>query len=184
MRAAGRATGRRLHWLIFASIVVLSAAGTLGAQTPQWKTYSYAGDGFSASFPAEPTMQKQAVPVGSNSFELRFYLAEDKSAGVMIGVCEFGSLVAGADPDAMLQGGKTTALENTKTHLLREKSISLGANHGLEFEAENEAFHVTSRLYIVGTVLYEEIVAYPVKEPYAQTQQFLDSFQLIAKTDK
>jgi hypothetical protein len=90
--------------------------------------------------------------------------------------------VAGKSPDDLLQGGKEGALNNTQTHLVREKKISLDGHPGLEFEAENDTLHAFVRIYLVGTTLYEVIAVYPVSKPYGQTAKFLDSFRFVAKT--
>jgi hypothetical protein len=171
-----------LRMAVAAALIGLAAA--LSAQTPQWKTYSYPADGFSVSLPSEPAIEKQNVDTDAGVVELHTYLADDDPGGMMIGVGSFGAAAAGKDPDVLLQGGKNGALENTRTHLLREKKIALGDNHGLEFEAENDALHATVRIFLVGTTLYQVIVAYPVHKPYADTTRFLDSFQLIPKAGK
>jgi len=51
----------------------------------------------------------------------------------------------------------------------------------LEYEAENSTAHFTVRIYLVGSTLYQTLVAAPVGKPFAGTTEFLDSFKLIAK---
>jgi hypothetical protein len=82
----------------------------------------------------------------------------------------------------VLQGAKSGALENTNAHLLSEKAITLGIYPGVEFEAENDTMHFSARIYLVGTTLYQTLIASPLGKPYAGTTRFLDSFQLIART--
>jgi len=101
---------------------------------------------------------------------------------MFVGVCDYGAAVTGKDPDALLQGAKNGALQNSKSHLLSEQKITLGVYHGVEFEAESDAAHFSARVYIVGTTLYQTLVVYPLGAPYAGTTRFLDSFQLIART--
>jgi hypothetical protein len=178
-----------------ACLVALSFAATLSAQTapaaaaqtpaapaPDWKTYSYAADGFSASFPFEPVQQKKNVPSDGGIFELRTYPAQDGEAAMFVGVCDFGAAVAGKGPSAVLQGAKFGALTNTNTHIVSEKAITLGSYPGIEFEADNDAMHFSFRIYLVGTTLYQALTAAPLGKPYAGTTRFLDSFQLIART--
>lgn len=177
-------TSRNL-WLRSITVISFFLAGaTLGAQTTTWKIYTYSSDGFSVSFPSDPAVESHTVPVESLSLELRTYLVEDPPAGMMIGVSALGALAAGKDPDALLQGGKEGALKNTQTHLVSEKKISLGANPGLEFEAENESLHATIRIYLAETTLYEAIVAHPIGKPYEHAAVFFDSFRLIPKPEK
>ena len=170
------------------------AAATLPAQTttpvagPQpapashWQPYTYPADGFKASFPVQPGTDKKTIPTPAGSFEMRSYLAMDGSAALIISVCDYGAAAAGKDPDALLQGAKNGALQNSQSHLVSERKLTLGANPGLEFEAESEAIHTTDRIYIVGTTLYLVQVSAPITQPYAQAQRFLDGFQLIART--
>jgi len=161
---------------------LLAFGSTLTAQTAEWKSYSYPADGFSASFPSQPDLQKRDVPTDAGSFQLRSYIAQEGSVAMFVGVCDYGAAVTGKDPDALLQGAKNGALQNSKSHLLSEQKITLGVYHGVEFEAESDAAHFSARVYIVGTTLYQTLVVYPLGAPYAGTTRFLDSFQLIART--
>jgi hypothetical protein len=65
---------------------------------------------------------------------------------------------------------------------LKETKITLGANPGLQFEAENSSTHFTARMYMVGATLYETLVVSPLNKPFDQTGRFLDSFQLVTRT--
>ena len=164
-----------------ACVALLSFTATLGAQTPAWKTYSYPADGFSASYPSEPTLQKKNVPTEKGSFELRAYLAEDGQAALFVGVCDYGSAVSDRTPDQVLDGAQQGAIENVSAHLLRGKKITLGVYPGREFEADNDTMHFTARIYLVGSTLYQTLTAAPLAQPYTGITRFLDSFQLIAR---
>jgi hypothetical protein len=163
------------------SVALFSFAAMLCAQAPQWKTYSYPADGFSASFPGEPTMQKQNVPTEKGSFELRAYLVEDGQAAVFVGVCDYGSAVSDRTPDQVLDGAQQGAIDNVKAHLLRGKTITFGAFPGREFEAENDSMHFYARIYLVGATLYQTLIAAPLGSPYPSATSFLDSFRLIPR---
>jgi len=162
--------------------VVLCFAAALAAQTPEWKSYSYPADGFSASFPSQPELQKKDVPTDAGSFQLRSYIAQDGAVAMFIGVCDYGAQAAGKDPESLLQGAKNGALQNTKSHLVSEQEITLGVYHGVQFEAESDAAHFSARVYMVGTTLYQALVVSQLGKPYPDTARFLDSFQLIART--
>jgi len=164
------------------ALLALVSALTLAAQTPEWKSYSYPADGFSASFPVQPELQKKDVPTDAGSFQLRSYIGVDGAVAMFIGVCDYGAQAAGKDPDTLLQGAKNGALQNSKSHLLSEQKITLGIYHGVQFDAESDAAHFSARVYMVGTTLYQTLVVYPLGTPYAGTTRFLDSFQLIART--
>jgi hypothetical protein len=100
---------------------------------------------------------------------------------MFIGVCDYGSQTAGKDSNTLLQGAKNGALENSKSHLVSEKQITLGIYPGLTFEAESDQAHFSARIYFVGSTLYQALVVYPQGKPYADAARFLDSFQLIAR---
>jgi hypothetical protein len=96
----------------------------------------------------------------------------------------YGTTASGSDPDTMLQGAKNGALENTKSHLVTEKKITLGVYHGVEFESESDEMHFSVRIYMVGTTLYQTVVVSDVGKLFPETTRFLDSFQLIARPSK
>jgi len=158
------------------------AAQTGSAPVPQWKTYSYPTDGFSAIFPFEPGMQKKNVPTDKGTFELRAYLTEDSPSALFVGVCDYGSAVADKTADQVLDGAQQGAIGNVSAHLVSSKKITLGVYPGREFEAENDTMHFSARIYLIGSTLYQTLVAWPLGQPYTGTTRFLDSFQLIART--
>jgi hypothetical protein len=161
-----------------------TAAAAPVVKPADWKPYPYPADGFSASFPSVPSLEKQNIPTAAGTAEYHSYTVDDPSATLIAGVTEFGPALAGKDPDTILQGSKNGAVTNSKGRLISEKPITLGANHGIAFELENDSAHVTVRLYLVGTSMYEMIVASPLKSNYADTTRFLDSLQLIDRSGK
>lgn len=159
-----------------------SAVAQTTAQTAVWKPYSYPADGFQASYPSAPQIEKKSIPTDAGSFELRSYIVQDGDVALFIGVCDYGAQAAGKDPDTMLQGAKNGALQNSSSHLLTEKKITFGIYHGLQFTAASDANDFTARVYMVGNTLYQTLVVTPLGKPYAATTKFLDSFQLMART--
>lgn len=176
------ASPKRLFASSMTGMILLALTASCEAQTsPQWKTYPYAADGFSAMFPAQPEMTSQNVNTAAGPFELRSYTVQIDQVALVVDVTNCGTSLDGKDPDVILQGGKNGALQNSQTHLTREAKISLGVYHGLEFEAENDSMHFVARAYVVGNMLYQTLVVYPVGKPYADAARFLDSFQLIPR---
>ncbi|MGA3345220.1 MAG: hypothetical protein ABSC76_10165 [Terracidiphilus sp.] len=153
-------------------------------QTAEWKTLSYPTDGFSASFPSEPEMQKKDVPTAAGTFELRAYIVQQGEAAIFVGVCDYGAAAAGRTPDALLDGAQEGAISNVSGHLISGKKITLGTYPGREFEAESDTMHFSARIYLVGTTLYQTLTAAPLGQPFAGATRFLDSFQLIARVAK
>jgi hypothetical protein len=179
----------RLNYSLMAAALLLLPALALTAQLPTtssstppgWKTYSYPADGFTISFPSDPQTGKQSVPTDAGSFELRTYLVTPGSAALYVGVCDYGSAVAGRNPQAVLTGAKNGAIGNVKAHILTEEKVTLGVYPGVGFEAENDTMHFTARIYLVGTTLYQTLIASPLNDKYANPTQFIDSFQLIPR---
>jgi len=160
------------------------ATAAPSAKTAEWKTYTYPEDGFSASFPSAPELQKRDLPTEKGSFELRSYLVEIEPVAFFVGVCDYGSTTEGRYPDDVLKGAENAALKNSNSHLIIEKKIALGIDHGLAFESESDTAHFSARIYFVGSTLYQSLVVYPIGKPYDGSARFLDSFQLIARVAK
>ncbi|MGD0940736.1 MAG: hypothetical protein ABR905_13610 [Terracidiphilus sp.] len=193
-------TNRKLRIVTrcIAFAVMASGVGALlGAQTPStpsaavpaapttdWKNYSYAEDGFSASFPSAPEFSKRDVPTEKGSFELRSYLVEFEPVALFAGVCDYGSAIAGMDTEKVLHGAEDGALKNSNSHLISDKKTTFGVYHALTFEAESDTAHFSARIYLVGSTLYQTLVVYPIGKPYDGASRFLDSFQLIARVAK
>jgi len=163
------------------ALAVLCFAVALSTPAQEWNSYSYPSDGFRASFPSEPQLQKSSVPTDAGTFELRAYLVEVSTGALFIGVCDYGGKTEGRDPDALLQGAKEGALKNVNGHLLSENRVTLGIYHGLVFESENDTMHFSARVYMVGDTLYQVLVASPLGSNYADKARFLDSFELIPR---
>jgi hypothetical protein len=152
--------------------------------SPDWKPYPYPSDGFSASFPSQPIMEKQNISTDAGLFELRTYVAKDSNVALIAAVCDYGATAAGKDPEDLLEGAKKGAINNLKAHIIGEKKVSLSVNHGVQFEADNAADHISARIYLAGTTLYQTIVISPINGHYAATARFLDSFQLLDRPNK
>ena len=165
----------------FLGVAVLCFAVALSARAQEWNSYSFASEGFRASFPSAPEQQKRDVPTDAGSFELRSYLVQADPYALFIGVCDYGAQTNGKDPDVLLQGAKQGALTNSNSHLISETRITLGIYHGIGFEAESDTAHFSARIYMVGDTLYQTLVVSPLGKPYAESARFLDSFQLIPR---
>ena len=152
------------------------------AQTPAWKIYEFPNDGFKASYPSPPDLQRKTVQTSAGEFELRSYTAQLGDTALIVGICDYGAAVAGKSSDQMLLGAKNSMLSNSASRLISEKNITLGNNPGVQFEAENSATRTIARMYMVGTTLYESLVVSPISKRSDQTEQFLDSFQLVNRT--
>jgi hypothetical protein len=170
-------TFKTLRALLAASIS-FAAITSCVAQTRNWTTHDYSDDGFSISLPSDPqiNLQKDA----SSNSQMRSYTIDLGQGALMIGVMRFGSMPA-KTPDAILQNGKNGALAQSKTHLVREKKIMLGAAPGLDFEAESDTLHIRAQVFLVGNTAYQLVESYLIGKPFDHAPEFFDSFRLISK---
>jgi hypothetical protein len=168
---------RTINYAVFFVLAVNAPA-----QSAQWIQHAYSDDGFSASYPSDPDLQKKTVQTSAGEFEMRSYTAQSDDTALIVAVCDYGAALAAKSSDQVLLGAKNSTLSNSASRLVSEKKITLGTNPGLQFEAENSATHFTVRIYLVGTTLYQILVVSPINKPFDQTARFLDSFQLITRT--
>jgi len=91
-------------------LIARPPAPATAAGSPDWNPYSYEADGFSASFPAPPNVEKQNISTDAGQFELRTYSTQDSSAALTAAVCDYGSTVEGKDPDDVLESSKAEHL--------------------------------------------------------------------------
>jgi hypothetical protein len=151
------------------------------AGQPDWKSYNFTDEGFSALFPSQPVKQKQNIPADKITLELRSYTVETPSLALEVVVCDFGDAIHDSDSDGILQGAKNGAVTSANAHLLTARKITLGIYPGIAFEAEADQLHLSARIYLVGTTLYQTFVSRPIDQANAESSKFLDSFQLIPR---
>jgi hypothetical protein len=174
----------------FAAVLVFLAS-SLAAQSPQWKLFGTAAEGFQALFPSTPEASKNSAPAGASSYELRSYSAQAGSSVLYIGVCDYGPKGRAADPEKILADAEKSAVAHSAAAILSEKITTLDAapasvSHsttidGIEFEAANDRMHIVSRIYLADGVLYQIMVTSPLYETFADTTRFLDSFRLLPR---
>ena len=97
---------------------------------------------------SQPIVQKQTIATDAGQFELHTYTVADSSSALIAAVCDYGTSVAGKDPDALLTGAEKGALDNFKAHPISSKKISRGDAQGVDFEAENDSKHISGRIYL------------------------------------
>jgi len=110
-------TNRTRRSIQFGAIVCAAAlcfAPAVGAQIADWKSYSYPAEGFQASYPTLPALEKKDVDTQAGTLELRSYAAQVGDVALFIGVCDFGEKAPGTDPDTMLQGAKKWIVDELK----------------------------------------------------------------------
>jgi hypothetical protein len=151
------------------------------AQSDTWKTYSYPADGFSIGSPNEPQMSQQSVPTDAGTFTVHMYSVSLENVQLIAAMNDYGSAVNGRDPKTVVDGAMNGAVANVNGHIIQSSSITIGNNPGNSYEAETDQAHISGRVYLVGSVLYQLMVITPRNQSYASTARFLDSFQLIPR---
>jgi hypothetical protein len=167
---------------VLATLAACSFALAPLACAQDWKTYTYASDGFTITAPATPQMSSSSVPTDAGSFDVHTYSVdlENDAGALVVAVCNYGAAAKDKDPDVILQGAKNGSIANVHATLTSEKQITLNGYKGLEYEADGADAHLSARIYMVGTVLYQLVEVAPLNHPYPSTKRFFDSFQLIS----
>ena len=170
---------RNKSWILVLALLFVSMGAS--AQSDTWKTYSYPADGFSIGAPGEPQMSQLDVPTNAGTFPVHMYSVSPGNAQLMVAMNDYGSAVNGKDPKTVVDGAMHGAVANVQGHLIQSSSITIGKNLGDSFEAETDQAHVSGRIYLVGSVLYQLMVFTPLNQSYADTARFFDSFKLIPR---
>lgn len=166
-------------WMLVLALLFVSMGAS--AQSDTWKTYSYPADGFSIGAPNELQMSQQDVPTNSGTFTVHMYSESLGNVQLMVAMNDYGSAVNGRDPKTVVDGAMHGAVANVKGRLIQSSSITIGNNLGNSYEAETDQAHISGRIYLVGSVLYQLMVFTPLNQSYADTARFFDSFQLIPR---
>ena len=156
-------------------LTMVLSAQTASAQAPNWQTYSYSTDGFSASYPSIPDLQKKEIPTDEGTFELRAYIGTDGEVAMFVGVCDYGAAVNGRDPQTVLNGSQQGAIDNVKAHLISgQQGLPWAPTPGLAVRGGERS----QRISPGGSTLWEarftrHWLLYPLGKPYADTARFL-----------
>jgi len=166
-----------------ATALVCLAAG-LAAQAPKWKPYSYPADGFRTSFPSAPQLDSRSQPAATGPIEFHSYCAQVAETSLCVAVFEHGAQATGLGPELLLERIKQGVLAGDKTRKLSETPIELDGHKGVALEVENPLIHTSTRIFLVGDIVYQTLVTNPVAGNYADTVRFLDSFRLIPRAQR
>lgn len=169
-------------WVL--TLVLLIACAAARAQSGTWKTYSYPTDGFSISAPVELELNQQDVPTAAGTFTVHIHVAIADNAQLAAAMNDYGSAVDTGDPQAIVDGAMNGVVNHLKAHITQSGKITIGKHPGNSFEAESDQVHVSGRIYLVGSVLYQLLVITPVNQKYADAERFMDSFELIPHSQK
>jgi hypothetical protein len=166
-------------------LICLSLISALSAlpllQQNEWKQYSYAEDGFSISAPVKPVFSTQNKETPAGTVELHNYAVElGANSGVLISSTDFHQ-TKDVPANVLLQGAKNGAVQALNAKITSEKEITLAGNSGLEFAAQNDTFHMRSRMYMVKGRLLTLLAIAPISTPIpAESGRIFDSFRLVS----
>ncbi len=148
------------------------------AKADTWKTYTYAEEGFSASFPSEPkkTTAKGTVVIAA-------------SVPVEGGAIQYSVRVGEGVDKELAKLTFDTISKQFGDKVKSQKDIELKGGAGremvIEMEVKDKVVVITQRLFIVNKHLYQVMVAVPKsKQEEAQSKKFLDSFKLSMDAPK
>jgi hypothetical protein len=171
------AAPRAVLMLMLVGGCLLSGTIPAAALAPNpWKVYTYAEQGFSASFPIEP---KKSADKTRTSFD----------ASVASGSIQYTVAVSddpGTEtPQATLDGITRKYGDKVKSQRDIELQGYPGRELVLEFENKGVPLVITNRIYIVNNRRYQTLVtSLKSKQEEAQSKKFLDSFKLSMDAPK
>ncbi|HUK88451.1 MAG TPA: hypothetical protein VLT85_12365 [Terriglobales bacterium] len=165
---------------LLTSVVLFVSVFAASGQEPKWKEYEYPEDGFAASFPFLPTVEKMPMETEGGKVEMHDYeVGSDTSwnLGVAVyDVSKFGDLPA----RELLQAGRNGAVAEVKGQLISERDISLNGTPGIEYEFRNNASHALARSYYVNGRVITMISVAPSAQPlFLGTDRFFSSLRFI-----
>ncbi len=177
---------RRLFLLLAALALLLSACSSAPAE---WKTYTSTGGNFSVLAPDTFHETTQSVPSGPVNVDMHLFSLTRGSEVFMMLYADYpADLIQNADPDALLEGGVSGALNSLSATLVSKTDIQLSDALGKEFVGDVPAGKTLAnggqfkaRAYLVHARVYALFVAAPKgKDPLADADKFLNSFKLLA----
>jgi hypothetical protein len=179
-----KAIHRSLQLGSIAALVLLAASAV---QAQKLESFSYPADGFRASFPAEPQLQKSSQQAKSGAIELRSYCSQSGDNHFCVVVIANGVEATGLVPEMIVELIKQGVITSPKTHKLSESPISVDGHPGVTVEAESDTLHTSSRIFAVGETIYQLLLQSPVPvdktiRPLDPTR-FYNSFKLINRKE-
>jgi hypothetical protein len=141
---------------------VATSVATTGEGAGAGVTYASPQGDYSAVFPSEPTEQTRPTPLPDGSqmdLEIAGVETDDRFYGTVRGEYPKGTTL---DVPGALQGAQEQAIANVKGTLIDSRDIELQGRPGREFSASftsnGEAGTLLQRIYLDGTVMYQNIV--------------------------
>jgi hypothetical protein len=151
----------------------------------KWQEFASRTGGFYIVMPGSPDSEVHDVFTAVGVLELHTFFVQVRDSAYMVGYSDYPKfLVDSAVVDEMLDGARDGAVANVDGRLVWERRIRLQGYPGrelwIEADVDGESGLAHARLYLVGTRLYQILVAGPTHE-YSQSnaEKFLNSFLVV-----
>ena len=178
---------------LFAFCIFFTVLGL--SQSPEWRTYVYAKDGFAISAPLKPWIIPHYLDGGKGEglvgHSYLFPLTREQQDGSAYRFLLEVSLRRDSDqrtPEQVLNDAKNLYASYLGTSfklaspatVIYEKPISSGKYPGIEFEMQHESFRYLGRFYVVDRRAYSLTVGTHTQLPFPEEmQRWYRSFRLI-----
>jgi hypothetical protein len=156
------------------------------AQQPDWVEFSSAEGGFTVWMPGTPNKQVEPTDILGEKIPIHFFSHMTQEETVYI--ASYVDLRLDLDGEnkmkLFLDGVRDGQVNSDKPgKLVDERAISLGGHPGREFLIESPEDVTTSRIYMVGSRLYQLFFVTPpgFKDSEKRGQRFFDSFKLTKR---
>lgn len=178
-----------LSWVLLIAFLSTVTGGrtllTLGQ--PAWQEYQSQVGRYSVLMPGRPSEQTQAVNSAVGPLDMHVSSVEDRSGAYLVMYVDYpADLIRSDQANEILDGAVQGAVANVNGQLVRQQNFPLGAVPGreIEFEAPAQgnqpATRIKVRYFLTNDRLYQVmVVAQQSQGLLADTQKFLDSFNLI-----
>jgi hypothetical protein len=167
------------HPVKIAAVLAFCSIGAFG-QTPDWKEYDYAKDGFSIASPFKPRLEEQLVDTKGGKLPMHNYdVGISPPWSIMVSVVDltrFGDMPS----KELLQAAKKGSADEVKGSVTSEKEISLDGTVGIEYEIDAADAHSWVRSYYVGgrTISIMSGASHGIPF-YPATERFFNSLRFI-----
>lgn len=168
--------------VVIGFLLLSFAASGLAAQ--KLESFSFPEDGFRASFPTQPQMQKLTQATKSGGIiVMHSYCVPSGNATLCVVVILNGVTATGLAPQMLLELTKQGILTGNGNHKVSTGATDFEGHTEETVEAENDKVHTSARLYMVDDLIYQTIVTAPIEDKSVDAERFFNSFKLIKRKD-
>jgi hypothetical protein len=160
---------------------ILTEAPPPTEAAPAGETFTSEEGKFSVVFPGDPELSTQDVAVQDTTSTMNIAMYATDQVAYMVAFNDYPEdMVAGNDPDTMLDGARDGAVSNVSGTLDSEERITINDFPGRYLVVSVEGGRVYLRIYIVNNRLYQAMVVNPDSGGISMGEitDFLDSFTL------